>query len=423
MVVPPKSSTFVPEFSKYPNVMYKNCLLHMFRKFGVAIFLLVVVVPSMASESIEITTDEMNLYELIMQYRKENNLSRIPLSPSLTYVAQTHAKDAYDHYSEIPSGCNMHSWSAYGPWEKCDYYPDHRNAECMWSKPRELTSYKGDGYEIICSYNPPTIAVLDPEGALDCWKSSNSHNSVILNRGIWSDSNWMSIGVGMFKGVACVWFGDEMEPVAGTKKEYATFSSVIPSCQSSAKPSNSCPLSRSSFTYKEVKWSEEMYAKYSYTDYTDYAAFNQPIDETDYNVDLLEAAMFYETNRQRVKYGLPQLKFDYNTWVCAHNHSVDMVNYDFYSHESPVAGKHTMSDRFEQVGYENCWCAENIAYCPIGSSYVETARQLVAVQWMNSSGHRKNILNSHYTCLGCGAAFYNKGALVYVKATQNFLGK
>ncbi len=394
----------------------------MFRKFGVAIFLLVVVVPSMASESIEITTDEMNLYELIMQYRKENNLSRIPLSPSLTYVAQTHAKDAYDHYSEIPSGCNMHSWSAYGPWEKCDYYPDHRNAECMWSKPGELTPYKGNGYEIIHYRYPPTAGVCTPKSSLMAWQNSAKHNEVILNRGIWSDAEWEAIGVGMYKGVACVWFGHEKESATETTTEDATFSTTVPTCRSLSQPVP-CPSSRLSTTLEEVRWSTDMYAKYSYTDYTDYAAFNQPIDETDYNVGLLEAAMFYETNRQRVKYGLPQLKFDYNTWVCAHNHSVDMVNYDFYSHESPVAGKHTMSDRFEQVGYENCWCAENIAYCPIGSSYVETARQLVAVQWMNSSGHRKNILNSNYTHLGCGAAFYREGAYMYVKATQNFLGK
>lgn len=163
-----------------------------------------------------ITSDERELYELIMHYRQEKGLPRVPLSASLTYVAQTHARDMYYHFSEIPNGCNMHSWSAYGPWSKCDYYPDHRNAKGMWIKPKELTPYTGTGYEIAQQYLPPTSGIYTPMESLQGWQNSPGHNAVMVNLNTWSDVNWQAIGIGMYKGCACVWFGEEKDPVAVT---------------------------------------------------------------------------------------------------------------------------------------------------------------------------------------------------------------
>lgn len=158
------------------------------------------------------TQQEIELHRLIMEYRAQYGLPYIYLSPSLTHVAQVHAKDVYLYFDEIPERCNPHSWSSHGNWKKCDYYPDHRNAESMWSKPRELTSYTGNGYEIIHYYLPPTSGNCTPKGALDGWKHSAPHNACILNQGIWSSTIWKAIGVGIYKGVACVWFGKENDP-------------------------------------------------------------------------------------------------------------------------------------------------------------------------------------------------------------------
>ncbi len=174
---------------------------------------------------------------------------------------------------------------------------------------------------------------------------------------------------------------------------------------------------------QSLYWSAEMYNKYTYINYTDYKPFNQSIEDSGFDIDLMEAAIFYETNRQRILHDVPQLSFDYNLMVCAHNHSVDMVQYDFFSHKSPVPDKTTMRDRLAQVGYFPHASAENIAYCSLKDSYVATAKHLVIEQWMNSTGHRRNILNGDYTYLGCGAAFYVDGSFIYVKATQNFMQK
>ena len=154
-----------------------------------------------------LSTEEKNLYDMITEYRKENGLPYIPLSKSLTFVAQTHVKDLQTS-GFVNSTCNMHSWSNNGPWTSCCYTSDHARASCMWNKPRELTSYPGNGYEIsFGSYG----ASVNAEGALNGWKESHGHNSVIINQGIWADNNWKAIGVGISKGYAVVWFGEELD--------------------------------------------------------------------------------------------------------------------------------------------------------------------------------------------------------------------
>ena len=52
-----------------------------------------------------------------------------------------------------------------------------------------------------------------------------------------------------------------------------------------------------------AQWTEQMYTQYTYDNYTDYAAFNDPVKPENLDIALLEAAIFYETNRQRVANG------------------------------------------------------------------------------------------------------------------------
>lgn len=152
-----------------------------------------------------LTTAEKELYNLVMQYRSEKGLPIIPISSSLSFVAQTHVKDLTNN-QPVQGNCNMHSWSNNGNWTACCYTPDHAAAECMWSKPSELTSYQGNGYE-ISYYSSGTIT---PIGALNAWKSSSGHNSVIINSGIWN-SKWNAIGIGIYGNYAVIWFGNELD--------------------------------------------------------------------------------------------------------------------------------------------------------------------------------------------------------------------
>jgi uncharacterized protein YkwD len=151
-----------------------------------------------------ISQDEMKLYNLINSYRKQKKLPAVPLSKSLTFVAQTHAKDLMDNKPD-KGNCNGHSWSNKGKWTACCYTPDHAQSECMWNKPKELTSYTDTGYEIAYF----TSVGVKPEQALEVWKKSSGHNIVMINGTGWKDFKWKSMGVGIYKNYATVWFGVE----------------------------------------------------------------------------------------------------------------------------------------------------------------------------------------------------------------------
>lgn len=154
---------------------------------------------------------EIQLFNLINQYRAQKNLPKIKLSASLCYVARTHAIDQTENFIR-GNRCNMHSWSAKGNWSSCCYTPDHKQAKCMWDKPRELTNYKGDGFEIAFwttyKYTTPEAFAKD---VLEGWKKSQGHNDVIINRNVFKNVNWQAIGVGVYGEYADVWFGEEID--------------------------------------------------------------------------------------------------------------------------------------------------------------------------------------------------------------------
>ena len=151
-----------------------------------------------------ISEEEQKLHKLIMEYRKDKGLPPINFSAKLTQVAQAHAKDLVENYEFNPNGkCNPHSWSKNGNWTSCCYTNDHKKAECMWNKPREIAGYEGDGYEI--AYYHSTAA--QAEAALAGWQKSAGHNPLLVNLGIWKDVEWKSIGVGVYQNYAIVWFG------------------------------------------------------------------------------------------------------------------------------------------------------------------------------------------------------------------------
>ncbi len=82
----------------------------------------------------------------------------------------------------------------------------------MWSKPRELTNYDSEGYEIAywtdASVEPDDFA----DKAVKAWKKSPDHNEVIINTKMWKDMEWKAMGVGYYEGYAVVWFGTIYDP-------------------------------------------------------------------------------------------------------------------------------------------------------------------------------------------------------------------
>ncbi len=164
-----------------------------------------------------LTQTEAALFKLINEYRVQHDLPEVKLSTSLSYVARTHAKDQTENYKE-GKRCNMHSWSDKGKWSPVCYTPDQKKAKFMWDKPRELTNYQGDGYEIsfysTYKYASPEAFAKD---ILDGWKESPNHNDVILNKNVWKSMRWQAIGIGVYGDFADVWFGMDVDSAGETE--------------------------------------------------------------------------------------------------------------------------------------------------------------------------------------------------------------
>lgn len=193
-------------YDRYSKNMKPNLLLSL--SLSLSLFF-ILPTKGFSQNETKISAEELKLYDLIMAYRKTKNLPVIPLSKSLTYVAQEHCKDLSINKPDRKKECNAHSWSSKGKWTSCCYTADHKQASCMWNKPRELTSYKEDGFEIACGSSDPAYKdfVMTADYALESWKKSVHHNNVIINKDVWKEVKWNAIGIGIYNGFATVWFG------------------------------------------------------------------------------------------------------------------------------------------------------------------------------------------------------------------------
>jgi uncharacterized YkwD family protein len=114
------------------------------------------------------------------------------------------------------------------------------------------------------------------------------------------------------------------------------------------------------------------------------------------------------TNAQRSKNGLPALKADAQLNGVAQKKSVDMQQNNYFSHTSPTYG--SPFDMMRDFGVTYKSAGENIAQG-------QRTPQEVVNAWMNSEGHRKNILSANFTHIGVG---YEKTGNHW---TQMFIGK
>ncbi|MFD2760165.1 CAP domain-containing protein [Lentibacillus juripiscarius] len=114
------------------------------------------------------------------------------------------------------------------------------------------------------------------------------------------------------------------------------------------------------------------------------------------------------TNQERTAQGLEPLKVDTELSKVAREKSRDMAANNYFSHDSPNYG--SPFDMMKQFGIAYQTAGENIARG-------QRTPQQVVDGWMNSEGHRENIMNPNFTHIGVG----------YVEQgnhwTQQFIGK
>ncbi len=146
---------------------------------------------------------EFKLCKMVNDYRLRYDLPVILLSKSLCYVASAHVKDLYFNHPDVEP-CNFHSWSNKGTWKPFCYPQDENKKNSVWDKPKEITNYKGKGYEIVYWENNPVVI----DSVIAFWKSIPYFNSFLMNTGKWQGKKWNAIGIGIYENYACAWFGE-----------------------------------------------------------------------------------------------------------------------------------------------------------------------------------------------------------------------
>ena len=127
----------------------------------------------------------------------------------------------------------------------------------------------------------------------------------------------------------------------------------------------------------------------------------------------VETAIYNKVNEERAKAGVPALTYNTVMQKYARIKSQDMGDNNYFSHEDLNGNLITTQMKKDGVSY-NAW-GENIAYIGGNVSADALAEQFMT-NWMNSSGHRANILSTNFSSIGVGV--YKIGNKVY--ATQEF---
>lgn len=137
------------------------------------------------------------------------------------------------------------------------------------------------------------------------------------------------------------------------------------------------------------------------------------VELTAHKIEFLEMYCFDEVNRQRKENGLEPLVFSGPLLDIARNYSRRMAEEGFFSHTDPQ-GK-TAHDRVNQANLKWNTIGENLLNI---KGFINPVPPAVE-RWMQSAGHRKNILDPEYQYSAVGA-WTGPDGMVYF--TQIFLG-
>ena len=132
-------------------------------------------------------------------------------------------------------------------------------------------------------------------------------------------------------------------------------------------------------------------------------------------------------NLEREKHGLEALGYDEKLASIAKSHSKDMASSGYFSHDTPEGLDPT--DRASKADYVCRYQIGNLIYSGIGEnihmvqgstiaflSSPESIAEMAVLGWMDSPGHRKNILTSNFSNEGIGVSI----STFTIHVTQNF---
>lgn len=120
----------------------------------------------------------------------------------------------------------------------------------------------------------------------------------------------------------------------------------------------------------------------------------------------VDKAIVCRVNEERKRNGRKALKVNKSLAKAARAHTSDMAKRGYFDHVSPDG--RNPSDRAKKAGYKNGFVGENIGAGPM------TANGVMKL-WMNSSGHKKNILSKSYKSIGVSGLLGGKYGSLYTQ--------
>jgi len=134
-----------------------------------------------------------------------------------------------------------------------------------------------------------------------------------------------------------------------------------------------------------------------------------------------EALIIVLVNNQRQQFGLPALSEDALLAGLAKDHSISMVEHNFFSHDRyPGERSFSYGQLPGTIRGENIAMVPTRQYIPGPYLSLQDVCAWAVSLWMNSPGHKANILKANYTRTGVGVAFSQGGDYLYI--TQMFEG-
>ena len=178
------------------------------------------------------------------------------------------------------------------------------------------------------------------------------------------------------------------------------------------------------------------------------------IDLTDFQTQYFRTVLIKYVNQERVDKNQIALSASEKLNSAAQQHAIAMIEYDFFSHTSPLKRSRNLNDRLINEGIKNVYAAENLSlefaielnanqpfYTrlhpednePIfslqhnGQAIPAHNYKTLAIKtlqsWINSKKHHSNILNDNYDSVGVGAALSRNAQQVpIVKIVVVFAG-
>jgi uncharacterized protein YkwD len=176
---------------------------------------------------------------------------------------------------------------------------------------------------------------------------------------------------------------------------------------------------------KTSYYAENVYKEHSWQSFYALNDVHQTIQTDSIDLHLLNACLFFATNKLRAIYKLPAFTMDIRLKNAASIHSYQMSINHFFSHENPyVPAIKTCSYRLKICGIQPvAGSAENCHKTFVDDdtlTYIELAQNIIE-SFFNSPEHKRNLMYPSFNYAACGVAYiFEDDEMVSLLVTQDF---